>query len=201
MITITPSSASVVTDDTVRLSATVTDASGAPLPGVVVGWTSSDASVASVDAAGLVTGRRAGSATMTASAGGAERSATVTVTLPPPPPPPPPPPRIVLARDTVSFFRVLDVRRLPGPDSVAIRNGGGGVLAGLEAATVEWRGAEGWLELQVRPTTAPTKLRLALNGRALELPVGTYVAVVAVASRVAANSPVLMRVTYTVARR
>jgi plastocyanin len=63
------------------------------------GWTTSDATRATVSAAGVVTGVAAGSATITASitSSGVTRTGSTTVTVaagggttPPPPPPPPP---------------------------------------------------------------------------------------------------------------
>ena len=62
--------------DTVRLVAEATDANGHP---IAVTWTSSEAAVAHVDAAGLVTAVGNGSARITATAGAAIRSAVVVV--------------------------------------------------------------------------------------------------------------------------
>ena len=56
--------------DTIQLATTVTDAHGGVLPGVAVGWTSTDSSVASVDSAGTAVARAAGAATVVAAAGG-----------------------------------------------------------------------------------------------------------------------------------
>jgi hypothetical protein len=56
--------------DTIQLAITVTDAHGGVLPGVAVGWTSTDSSVASVDSAGTAVARAAGAATVVAAAGG-----------------------------------------------------------------------------------------------------------------------------------
>jgi hypothetical protein len=56
--------------DTIQLATTLTDAHGGVLPGVAVGWTSTDSAVASVDSAGTVVARAAGAATVVAAAGG-----------------------------------------------------------------------------------------------------------------------------------
>ena len=65
--------------DTVRLSASVLDAEGRPVPGAVVRWTSADTTVATVDASGLVAVVSAGSTTVTATvASGAAASVAVT---------------------------------------------------------------------------------------------------------------------------
>jgi uncharacterized protein YjdB len=57
----------------------VMDAGGALLPGRAVTWASSNVAVATVSATGVVTGRAAGTATISASSGGKSGSATVTV--------------------------------------------------------------------------------------------------------------------------
>src|SRR6185295_9170449 len=56
--------------DTIQLATTMTDAHGGVLPGVSVGWTSTDTAVASVDSAGTVVARAAGATTVVAAAGG-----------------------------------------------------------------------------------------------------------------------------------
>jgi hypothetical protein len=56
--------------DTIQLATTITDGHGGVLPGVSVGWTSTDTSVASVDSAGTVVVRTAGATTIVAAAGG-----------------------------------------------------------------------------------------------------------------------------------
>jgi YVTN family beta-propeller protein len=67
---------------TVQLTATATDTLDQPIPVPVVNWTSSDPSIASVDATGLVTANDNGgpvTITATAAVGGASNTATVTV--------------------------------------------------------------------------------------------------------------------------
>src|SRR6266511_2844845 len=56
--------------DTLQLATTLTDAHGGVLPGVSVGWTSTDTSVATVDSSGAVVARAAGATTVVAAAGG-----------------------------------------------------------------------------------------------------------------------------------
>ena len=65
--------------DTVRLGAEALDGNGNPVAGAEVGWSSSDTSVAVVDASGLVTAVANGAATVTATAGAATGAAAVTV--------------------------------------------------------------------------------------------------------------------------
>ena len=64
---------------TVQLSAEVRDQNGQVMAGAVVAWSSGNASVATVDAAGLVTAIANGTTTVTATSGSASGSATVTV--------------------------------------------------------------------------------------------------------------------------
>ncbi|HKT61493.1 MAG TPA: hypothetical protein VJQ46_15670, partial [Gemmatimonadales bacterium] len=56
--------------DTLQLATTLTDAHGGVLPGVRVGWTSTDTSVAEVDSGGAVVARAPGATTIVAAAGG-----------------------------------------------------------------------------------------------------------------------------------
>ena len=65
--------------DTVRLTAEVRDQHGEVMAGTTVSWTSSDTSVATVDASGLVAAAGDGAATITATAGQATGSAAATV--------------------------------------------------------------------------------------------------------------------------
>jgi len=65
---------------TVQLTAQASDSGGHALGGITFAWTSSDATIASVDtASGLLTAHKNGSASITAAASGPSGSATVTV--------------------------------------------------------------------------------------------------------------------------
>ena len=83
-VTVSPSSASVPVGQTVQLTATPKDAGGVPLTGRVVTWSSSDSTLARVSATGLVTGRAAGTATITATSEGKSGTSAITVTAPSP---------------------------------------------------------------------------------------------------------------------
>ena len=83
-VTVTPATPSVVAGATVALAATVKDAQGNVMSGQTVTWTTSSASVATVNANGVVTGASAGSATITATSSGKSGTAAVTVTASPP---------------------------------------------------------------------------------------------------------------------
>ena len=69
-IAITPSASAIAIGSQVALQAQVQDASGQPVPGATIFWSSSDTSVATVSSAGVVTGRTVGSAQIAASSAG-----------------------------------------------------------------------------------------------------------------------------------
>lgn len=76
-VSVTPSSAAIEQGQTVQLTAKTKP------PGSAVTWSSSNATVATVDQSGLVTGVAAGSATITASASGKSGTSAITVTAVP----------------------------------------------------------------------------------------------------------------------
>jgi len=79
-VAVTPAAASVVVGATVQLTATPQDASGNPLTGRAVTWQTSDATIAAVDANGLVTGNAAGGpVTITATSEGKSGTSAITV--------------------------------------------------------------------------------------------------------------------------
>ena len=79
-VTVAPATASVATGQMVQLSATPKDASGNPLTGRVITWTSSDNTIASVNGSGLVRGVAAGGpVTITATSEGKSGTASITV--------------------------------------------------------------------------------------------------------------------------
>ena len=80
-ISLIPSTATPLTSlgDTLQVTATALDAQGAPIPGVGIAYTSSDAAIATVTQAGVVTAVANGAATIHASAEGKEATIAVTV--------------------------------------------------------------------------------------------------------------------------
>ena len=82
-VQVSPATAGIRVGQTLQLSATTKDSAGGTLTGRTVTWASSNANVASVNTSGLVTGKAAGSATITATSEGKSATATVTVTLVP----------------------------------------------------------------------------------------------------------------------
>src|SRR6185295_2940954 len=81
-VTVTPASAGVPAGQTVQLTATPKDANGTPLTGRTITWSSSNTSVATVNASGLVSGLVAGTATITATSEGQSGTSAITVTPP-----------------------------------------------------------------------------------------------------------------------
>ena len=80
-VRVTPDSATVITDDTLRLVAQVKDTAGNVLTGAVLSWVSSDTTIVTiVNALGTVRGLRPGSATVRVYAGVVAGAVTVFVT-------------------------------------------------------------------------------------------------------------------------
>jgi len=84
-LTISPAAETLLLGETAQLVASAKDAAGAVLTGRSVTWTTSDATIVTVDATGLVTSlvtsAGAGSATVTATSEGKSSTATLTVTV------------------------------------------------------------------------------------------------------------------------
>jgi trimeric autotransporter adhesin len=78
-VTLSPTSDTVTTGQTVTYTPTLRDAGGAVLTGRTITWSSTSTAVATVSAAGVVTGVTAGTATIRASSEGQVGSATVLV--------------------------------------------------------------------------------------------------------------------------
>ena len=79
-VRVAPASATLTAlEETARLTAEVRDQNGQVMTGVAVAWTTSDTSIAVVDASGQVTAAANGSATITATAGSVSGSAAVAV--------------------------------------------------------------------------------------------------------------------------
>ncbi|MFN7458008.1 MAG: Ig-like domain-containing protein [Gemmatimonas sp.] len=81
VVTVTATgSTSVTSGATVQLTAAYRDSKGRPVTNPSITWGSADATVATVSATGLVTGARAGTATITATVAGTTGSLPITVT-------------------------------------------------------------------------------------------------------------------------
>ena len=84
-VTVSPASASVQIGRALQLIAVAKDSAGNTLTGRTMTWSSSNALIATVTSAGLVTGVAAGSATITGTSEGKTGTATITVVVAPPP--------------------------------------------------------------------------------------------------------------------
>jgi uncharacterized protein YjdB len=78
-VDVTPATGSVMVGQTVQLTATPKDASGNPLTGRVISWSSANAAVATVSSGGLVSGVTVGSTTISATSEGRSGTATIAV--------------------------------------------------------------------------------------------------------------------------
>ena len=175
--------------DTIQLAITITDAHGGIVPGVRVGWTSTDTSVASVDSAGTVVARSPGAATVIAAAGGRIAQSRILVR--------PRPAAIWLQGDSLLRLgeggvsrlvaRVVDARRhsvsgqpvtwRSSDPSVAVVDSAGrvtGVTAGR--GTLAASGGDLVLELPIEVFPVPTTITL-LAGDGQRAPVGQRLAV------------------------
>jgi hypothetical protein len=92
ILTVSPDAHAIVVGQTYTFDATVTDGAGRPVPGAQVTWRSSAPDVASVDGAGVVTGRAVGQTMIVALLDGTPRdSSGLAVTAPAGTPATPPP--------------------------------------------------------------------------------------------------------------
>jgi uncharacterized protein YjdB/PKD repeat protein len=83
-VDVNPATGTIQVGATIQLTASLKDANGNPLTGRVVTWTTSDTSLATVNASGLVTGKAAGGpVTVTATSEGKTATAAITVNLVP----------------------------------------------------------------------------------------------------------------------
>ena len=124
---IAPRSVTLEVADTVRLTATVTDANGHAVEDAKVDWASGDAATAVVDSTGLVTALAEGSAPVSAKSGTASDTAAVTVrrTLT----------GIVIAPDSLSLVAPGDTATL----LATVSDANGNVI---EGADVAWASAD-----------------------------------------------------------
>jgi large repetitive protein len=108
-----------------------------------------------------------------------------------------PAPTLALGTNSVSFAATRGGAD-PAQQNLPVTNSGGGSLTGLQAS-VTYAGGQpaGWLTASLNGSTAPATLSLRAATGALAA--GTYAATVLVSSPDAANSPVPLAVTFTVA--
>lgn len=173
LVRITPGSATISVTGSVTLHAEALDASGAPVPGRPVVWTSSNETIAVVGGGGVVAGIAAGTVTITATIDGQAGTAAVTVA-----PQPVASVSVSPASDTITVgrrvtFRAtpLDANNLPlagrailwtssDPAIATVSSVGEVVGLGVGAAriraTVEGKFAEGAIVVQPVPVATVT---------------------------------------------
>ncbi len=186
-LTLSPVDGTIPQGDTLRLQASLHDASGNSLDDRPVTWSTDRPEVVGVETNGLVRALTAGTATVRASSGEATGEASITVMEGP-----------VIALSTTE----LSLRgRAGGPPSdtrlVNIFNGGAGILTGLRVSVVHPGGeSAGWLEAGLRETSAPTAL--LLRGDPEGLSAGEFRSQVVVSSDHAGNSPRVIDISFEV---
>jgi uncharacterized protein YjdB len=126
-VEIDPGEASLQVGAARQFRATVKDGGGSPVSTAVPVWTSSDAAVASVDNAGVVTPHAAGSATIRATVQGISGAAAVSVSAPAPAPP-------VVTTIEVSPATATVERGNAVQLSATVRDQNGGVMSGVSVA-------------------------------------------------------------------
>jgi len=193
-VAVTPASATLQAGQTVQLAATPKDANGNALSGRVIGWSSSNPSVATVNASGLVTGVAAGSATITAVSEGKSGGAAITVN---PAPVPVASVAVTPASATVQAGQTVQLAATPkdangnplsgrvvtwvsGNSAVATVNAGGLVTsaaAGSATITATSEGQSGTATITV--TTVPVA-SVAVTPAATSLPTGGTVQLTAI---------------------
>jgi uncharacterized protein YjdB len=85
-VEVRPNPVSLITGDSMPLTVAALDSSGTAVSSANVTWASTDSSVASISALGMLTARKAGAANVTAAVGGVAGSTAVTVADRPPTP-------------------------------------------------------------------------------------------------------------------
>ncbi|HEX6809389.1 MAG TPA: Ig-like domain-containing protein [Gemmatimonadaceae bacterium] len=126
-VSMSPTSASMVTGDTITFTATPRDSTGTALGGRTITWSSSNAAIAKVSSAGLVTAVAVGSATITATSEGKTGTAGVTVFVPP------------VASVAVSPHSATVATNGTVQLSVTLRDASGNVLTGR---TIAWTSSD-----------------------------------------------------------
>jgi len=179
VVEVTPAATTVMQGGTVQLTATTRDALGAALAGRVVTWSSSTPSAASVSADGVVTALTPDSTVaIVASSEGRTGQATIRVV---------PPPRLQLSATSLAFSATLS---LPAPQarSIAITNGGGGLLQHIAVGAIRYGpGANGWLQSTLSSTSATPSATLVLQPVLSGVVPGTYNAEVPVSANADAS--------------
>jgi hypothetical protein len=186
-VTVSPAQGTVAEGDTLRLQATVRDASGNILSDRPVTWSSDEPEVATVEGNGLVRGMSPGTTTVRASSEEASGQSSITVLQP----------AVILLSETELLFEAMSGTGPTTDLTVEISNGGEAALGGLQLSVVYPTGEPtGWLDATLAGTTAPTSVSVRADPSAL--PAGTHRADVEVVASAAVNSPQVIEVTFEV---
>jgi hypothetical protein len=189
-VEVSPKSVDLAVAETVQLEIVAVTSTGDTIPDPVVAWVSDDVNVATVSSTGLVTTVAVGTATVTATTDGVQGTATINVN---------PGPSISLSPDLLTFAATADGGD-PVVQTVDVTAGGASAipLTDLALGTITYSGpAAGWLgTASLSGTTAPATLTVQPTTGTLAP--GTYVATVPIMSPVAANSPRMLSVAFTV---
>ena len=178
-VVLAPDSIELAVGNSFQFRAAPVDSTGALLQGLDITWMSSDPGVASVNQEGAVVGIAPGTATITASVEGIDRTSVARVDLAP---------SIGLSSDTVRFAAQAGGAD-PPVDSVTVANGGGFVLEGLSVTQITFADSiAGWLTATLDSTTAPATLRLTAVSTGITV-AGTYNATVELDAFEASNRP------------
>jgi hypothetical protein len=189
-LTVDPSEGTVAPGDTLRLRATVKDASGNDLENRSIEWRSEGPDVVSVEGEGLVRGMSPGTTTVRASSQGVTGEASIIVH---------PPPDMVLSRSRLTFEAVAGGGRTSSR-SVGISKEGPGILEGIAVSVIYPSGEPtGWLEATLQGPVAPTSVSIRADPS--DLPPGTHEGRVRVSAPATANAPRFVEVTFAVQAR
>ena len=183
-LAITPAAATVLAGDSLQLTAIASDINGQPLTGRSVTWTTSDATVASVSATGLVKGVAASAQPVTITATTGSKSATAQITVRPA--------VSIQLSPAIVTFAASSGGALPVSQTVTVNNPTGGTIPGLALGTIAYRGATGWLQA----TLSGKIVTLAILRS--DLATGSDTAIVPVTSAAAGNSPQNITVVYQI---
>lgn len=182
-VRITPDTVRMVVGEVDTVRGFAIDEDGAFIANKKVDFSSSNPSVATVDADGTVTGISLGEADITATVGSVGSTAKVLVA---------PAPAIAISEDTVELTAIALSGTEPA-SSVTITNGGGGLLTDLVLGTVSYTGAAtGWVSAQLDGASAPANLSITVTPGSLA--VGEYRASIQLLSDESINSPVAVEV-------
>lgn len=184
VIELNPTIATIGVGETVTIEARLLDDQGNRLSNRQVMWSSSVPDVATVEN-GVVTGVSAGTATITASSEGKQRTAQITVI----------PAAALQVDDPTIEMSGASGQASAAVATVTITNAGAGQFGGLTVAVEYAPGAADWLIASLNSTTTPAVLTLRADTRGLQP--GTYQATIRIGAP-AAPAPVLVSVTLTV---